>query len=333
MLKTGVDRRPTLGAAWLLALSGCSTIGASSLSDIQADLDRLRGERLLLASARRPDPAEARPHSSPSGERQGTATQNEAKRRAEPIDENDVADGASPRTSPLTGFRDTVRRDLRAAPADLWEDLKAVYAAPAPLAMLGLAYGGALTLQATDVDQTVEDQLGGDDVFSDDVNTALGVVGNPLTHLGLAGVWYLLGQQRQDDRTYAVGRKLISALIINDLSTLGLKLATSRSSPNGESFSFPSGHTSSTFTVASVLHQAYGPWAGAPLYGLGVLVAVERLDDEEHYLSDVLMGVAMGLVVGHTVGAERRLELWGGEIVPYPDPNGGSAGLAWHRRF
>ena len=50
--------------------------------------------------------------------------------------------------------------------------------------------------------------------------------------------------------------------------------ATSDRSPNGEWGTFPSGHTSSTFVVASVLHEAYGPVVGIPLYALGTLVAL-----------------------------------------------------------
>ena len=35
---------------------------------------------------------------------------------------------------------------------------------------------------------------------------AFGFLGNPATHFGLAGVWYLLGQQKQDEKTFEVGR-------------------------------------------------------------------------------------------------------------------------------
>lgn len=234
---------------------------------------------------------------------------------------------------PLPGFRATLKRDLKSLPEDLWADTKAVYTSPTNLALLGLAYASALTIQSTDVDNSIADSLKGDDVFSDDTNNAFGAAGNPLTHLGVAGLWYLVGQRTQNAKTYTVGKTLMRALIINDLSTMVGKLATYKTSPNGESLSFPSGHTSSTFTVASVMHQAYGPWVGFPLYGLGVFVAVERLDDDEHYLSDVLMGSVMGLIIGHTVAGDHKLEIFGGEIKPYSDPNIGATGLVWHKRF
>jgi membrane-associated phospholipid phosphatase len=234
---------------------------------------------------------------------------------------------------PLPGFWETVSRDFETLPSDLWDDTKAVYGNAPNLIILGLTYGGSLAIQSTGPDDTIEDSLRDKSIFKEDFADAFGALGNPALHFGAAGVWYLLGQQRQDDKTYEVGRTLFSALIVNGLSTVAGKLASWDNSPNGEYFAFPSGHTSSTFTVASVMHQAYGPLAGVPLYGLGVLVAVERLDDGEHYFSDVVMGGVMGLVIGHSIAGEHELELFGGRIVPYADPYQGATGIAWHFEF
>lgn len=234
---------------------------------------------------------------------------------------------------PLPGFWETVERDLQYLPDDLWDDTKAVYGKAPNLIILGLTYGGSLAIQSTGPDDTIEDSMNSKQVFKEDFADAFGALGNPAVHFGAAGVWYLIGQQRQDDKTYQVGRTLLSALTVNGLSTVAGKLASWDNSPNGEYFAFPSGHTSSTFTVASVMHQAYGPLAGAPLYGLGVLVAVERLDNGEHYFSDVVMGGVMGLVIGHSIASEHELEIFGGRLVPYADPYQGATGIAWHFEF
>lgn len=233
----------------------------------------------------------------------------------------------------MPGFWDTVKRDVTRMPADLWTDTKAVYGSAPNLLILGLSYGGALAVQETGPDDTVEDSYRRHTTFSKDARDAFAAAGNPGTHFALAGLWYLLGQQTQDEKTYEVGRTLFSALIINGLSTLTGQAATWDDSPNGEWGTFPSGHTSSTFTFASVMHEAYGPLVGVPLYGLGVLVAMERLESGEHYLSDVLMGGVMGLVIGHSVAGEHEFKLFGGEILPYADPNTGSTGLAWVKHF
>ncbi|MFH0982393.1 MAG: phosphatase PAP2 family protein [Planctomycetota bacterium] len=239
----------------------------------------------------------------------------------------------SRRRTPLPGFWDTVQRDLRSMPEDLWQDTKAVYGSAPNLLILGLTYGGALTVQETGPDDTVEDGFRDHTIFSKDTRDVFGALGNPGTHFALAGAWYLLGQQRQNEKTYEVGRTLFSALIINGLSTLAGQAANWDRAPNGEWGTFPSGHTSSTFAVASVMHDAYGPLVGVPLYGLGVLVAMERLEDNEHYLSDVLMGGVMGLVIGHTVAGEHEFEFFGGKFLPYADPETGSSGVAWVKQF
>jgi hypothetical protein len=237
------------------------------------------------------------------------------------------------RREPLADLSDTIARDIRAMPEDLWEDTRRVFGSAPNVIILGLTYGGALALQETGPDDSIEDALRGKDIFSDDWNEAFGFLGNPATHFGLAGVWYLLGQQKQDEKTFEVGRTLFSALIINGLTTMAGKLATYDRAPNGQYFAFPSGHTSSMFTVASVMHEAYGPLAGAPLYALGVLVSVERLDDGEHYFSDVIMGGVLGLVIGHSIASGHELELFGGRIVPYADPYQQATGIAWHFEF
>lgn len=239
---------------------------------------------------------------------------------------------SAPGHQPLPGFWQTVSRDLAGWPAVFWEDTKAVYTHPQNLLILGGAYGASLAIQETGPDDTVEASFRDRHhrTFKPDVLDGIGVLGNPGTHFGLAGLWYLAGQQAQDERTYTVGTKLFRALAVTGVSTLVGKGATWDRVPNGEFGSFPSGHTSSTFAFASVIHHEYGPLAGVPLYGLGALVAYGRLEENEHYLSDVVMGGVLGLVVGHTIANDNQPpELFGGRIVPYADPHTASTGLAW----
>lgn len=237
------------------------------------------------------------------------------------------------RPGPLPGFWDTVKRDVVAMPGDLWRDTKKVYTSVPNLIILGAAYGGSLAIQQTGPDRTIEDGLRHKDIFSDGANETFSALGNPGTHFALAGAWYLIGQQTRDEKTYNVGKKLFSALIINGLTTMAGQAATWNDAPNGEWGSMPSGHASSTFCFASVMHREYGPLVGVPLYGLGALVAIERLDDDEHYFSDVVMGAVLGLVIGHTVASDEDLELFGGQILPYADPMTGSTGIAWVKHF
>lgn len=237
------------------------------------------------------------------------------------------------RRRPLPSFWETVKRDLEYMPKDIWRDTKRVYGNPINLAILGTAYGGSLALQQTGPDRTVEhhfrDPLGFGRGrvhrhMSSDWRDFFGAAGNPGTHFTLAGLWYLAGQQTMDDKTYEVGKTLFSALAINGLTVLVGQAATFDRSPNGERGTFPSGHTSSSFVFASVMHQAYGHVVGMPLYGLAALVAHERLESGEHYLSDVVMGAVLGTVVGHSVASGRDPEFFGWKVVPWASLDGGT---------
>jgi len=229
------------------------------------------------------------------------------------------------RRAPLDSLWGTIKRDVKALPGDLWRDTKHVYGNPVNLVILGTAYGGSLAIQETGPDDTVEDHYRpGRHTFSRGWRNTADAVGNPGTHFALAGAWYLLGQQLQDEKTYDVSRTLASALILNGLTTMVGQAASWDRAPNGEWGTFPSGHTSSSFCFASVMHRAYGHAVGVPLYGLATLVAWERVDDRNHYFSDVVMGAVLGTVIGHSVASGRDPEFYGWKILPYADPAGAS---------
>ena len=63
-------------------------------------------------------------------------------------------------------------------------------------------------------------------------------------------------------------------------------------------FSFPSGHSTTAFAVAVSLGSFY-PEARPLLLGLAANVAVSRVIVGMHFLSDVLVGSAMGAVLGY----------------------------------
>jgi undecaprenyl-diphosphatase len=62
---------------------------------------------------------------------------------------------------------------------------------------------------------------------------------------------------------------------------------------------FPSGHATSAFTAATLLSR--GTSAGPLYFGLAALVASSRVYVRMHHPSDVLGGVALGLVLGQVL--------------------------------
>lgn len=69
--------------------------------------------------------------------------------------------------------------------------------------------------------------------------------------------------------------------------------------------SFPSGHAATSFALAAVLAARY-PSAAWVFYLLAALVAAGRVLGGSHYLSDVLGGAILGLLVGMPLAETAR---------------------------
>lgn len=63
-------------------------------------------------------------------------------------------------------------------------------------------------------------------------------------------------------------------------------------------FSFPSGHTSSSFAVATVFLAMLPLWVGVAALTIAVLIAFSRMYLGVHYPSDVLCGAVLGVLFG-----------------------------------
>lgn len=63
-------------------------------------------------------------------------------------------------------------------------------------------------------------------------------------------------------------------------------------------FSFPSGHTSSSFAVATVFLSMLPLWFGLSAMLLAALIAFSRLYLGAHYPSDVVCGAVLGILFG-----------------------------------
>lgn len=66
--------------------------------------------------------------------------------------------------------------------------------------------------------------------------------------------------------------------------------------PNGNSGSFPSGHTDTVFLGAELVRIEYGWGWGGCAYAMGATVGVMRLYNNWHWLSDVLFGAGIGIL-------------------------------------
>jgi membrane-associated phospholipid phosphatase len=152
-------------------------------------------------------------------------------------------------------------------------------------------------------------------------------VGGGTVQAGAALATYTLGRVMHRPALATVGADLVRGQIINVALTQGIKIAVDRQRPDGTRFSFPSGHSSATFTTATVLQRHFGAKLGLPAYVMATYVAASRLHDNKHYPSDVIFGAGIGIVSGRavTIGRGRNTFALGPLTAP------GGLGLALTR--
>ncbi|MCF8369228.1 MAG: phosphatase PAP2 family protein [Bacteroidales bacterium] len=133
----------------------------------------------------------------------------------------------------------------------------------------------------------------------------------------LAGV-YLTGTKNSRHKNIALTG--VKAFILSGGAAVLLKHAFHRYRPNenllpnprawdgpipfsSDHLSFPSGHTTTAFSVASVLAYGYKDktWVGISAYTMAGLVGLSRIHDGKHWASDVVAGAALGTFVGVTL--------------------------------
>ena len=90
----------------------------------------------------------------------------------------------------------------------------------------------------------------------------------------------------------------------------------------------PSGHAMSAFATAAVLAKEY-PKAGPIFYALAGWCALARVQQSTHWVSDTVVGAALGLLIGwESWDVTRRFEL---DVQPWVAGSG--AGIQVARTF
>ena len=118
---------------------------------------------------------------------------------------------------------------------------------------------------------------------------------------------YTFGRVKDEPKVSHLGMDLIRSLAIAEGMTQVLKYTTRRQRPDlSGRTSFPSGHAADTFAFATALERHLG-WRGAlPAYIIASYVAISRLPENRHWLSDAVFGSAVGVVAGRTVTRHGR---------------------------
>jgi len=128
----------------------------------------------------------------------------------------------------------------------------------------------------------------------------------------VAASFYLVGRTKHNARARETGLLSAEAILDGAIVAHGLKAITQRVRPldgndRSEFFdggsSFPSGHSVETWSLATIIAEEYSDHRAVQVaaYGAATAVSLSRFTGHKHYLSDVLVGSAIGFGIGHYV--------------------------------
>jgi membrane-associated phospholipid phosphatase len=190
------------------------------------------------------------------------------------------------------------------------------------------AFVGA-TIIAFPLDKRVahrlEDQSTQTNRFLDHAATGFELIASPGAYV-IGGGLYVVGRLGKYDRLADLGLHGSEAVLVGDALTGVLKVTLGRSRPyvtadsNPHDFkfggglrtddrtSFPSGHTTTAFAAAAAVTSEVGRWSpgstrivGPLMYGGATMVGLSRMYHNKHWLSDVVLGAAIGTFSGQKV--------------------------------
>jgi membrane-associated phospholipid phosphatase len=147
--------------------------------------------------------------------------------------------------------------------------------------------------------------------------------------------FYLTGALGNNDTSSAVAQDgLAASIIASGIITPAIKFITGRARPRentgiakfhplsmdySSNSSFPSGHATEAFALASVIANHYDEtWVAYSSYAVAGLVGVARSYHGAHFASDVLAGALIGTLVGKSVVAHNK-PMRTGKVVLQPE--------------
>jgi hypothetical protein len=234
------------------------------------------------------------------------------------------AASADPAKCQATAARDGIVDAIAAEGERYWNDGAALVSAPLhwetadwkKAAGFGLVLGG---LFATDEHLNHESQVHRD-AQTDSVSNfvqPMGGAGAVAISIALVGGGLLTG----NSTTLESGREAIEASVLTGLLTnLVFKPVFGRERPNisngrtkfepfSRNYSFPSGDSTEAFSVASVIAIRSQGWVIPTIaYTTATLVALERVNRNVHFPSDVFAGAILGAATGRFLVARHNRE-------------------------
>ena len=169
----------------------------------------------------------------------------------------------------------------------------------------------AVTLGLYAVDDNIQDWVQDNrNSTSDDISSLVTELGDGKNVLPPLALFYLYGHLLKDEKAKRTSIECVESFLTSGIFVQILKVSAHRKRPNksdsadewdGPGFylsdlSFPSGHSSTAFSIATVIATEYRnkPLVPPIAYGVAALTALSRINDDKHWASDVFMGSAIG---------------------------------------
>ena len=164
-----------------------------------------------------------------------------------------------------------------------------------------LIIGSSLTLLTLILKKPFKDDLQ-NDVSEDRPLKKYSKVGDFLGHCvpniayaaAMSGMYLFSKDQGELDKAILMAKATIYSGIMTDVT----KRIVRETRPNGGAFSFPSGHTTTAFAFASVVSMEHSMAWGIAANTMAAFVGFSRMNDNAHYLHDVLAGATIGTMYG-----------------------------------
>jgi membrane-associated phospholipid phosphatase len=185
---------------------------------------------------------------------------------------------------------------------------------------LSAVLGAGLLLYSVDQDtqQWAQDHRSSS---SEDSFKTIGQLGNGFVLIGLITALYVSGEVSDNNSLRKTALLSLESWLTSGIIVRGLKSVVGRARPwTGESShsfhpfstrsrfaSFPSGHASSAFAVATVIaDQSKKVYIDILAYSLATMAAFSRIHLDKHWASDILVGSAIGYFVAKKISALNR---------------------------
>ena len=119
---------------------------------------------------------------------------------------------------------------------------------------------------------------------------------NAIYFLGMAGH----GLFTRDRHSYRRAKHMFKSTLYAGLVATALKYSVREPRPDNvkEKNSFPSDHTTTAFTFATVVAVEHEWYWGLAAYSMAAVTAYSRMNDGRHFLHDVVAGMTLGISYG-----------------------------------